>query len=65
MSYVKIVKQIRETLLLSQEELAQKLSVSFATVNRWETARTEPSIKAKRKIQELCEKNNISTKENS
>ena len=31
-----IIKEIRSYLKLSQSELAEALSVSFATVNRWE-----------------------------
>jgi len=37
------VREIRKQLSLSQEELAQTLGVSFATVNRWENGKTTPS----------------------
>ena len=43
MDYRKIVKQLREKMLLSQEEMAKKLGVSFATVN---TLVVESSVKA-------------------
>ena len=33
-----MIKEIRFRLNLSQSELAEKLGVSFATVNRWEKA---------------------------
>lgn len=59
MDYSTLLKDIREKLLLTQTELAEKLGVSFASVNRWENSRTEPTIKAKRKIRELCLKNKI------
>lgn len=36
MDYSKIVKQLRGKILLSQQEMAKELGVSFATVNRWE-----------------------------
>lgn len=65
MNYENVIKQIRETLFLSQEALAKKLGVSFATVNRWETGKRTPSITAKRKIKELCEQNKITFKENN
>ena len=34
--------KIRQNLSLSQEELAEKLGVSFATVNRWENGHSSP-----------------------
>lgn len=46
-------------MMVSQEELAQIIGVSFATVNRWEMNRTKPSIKAKRKLTPLFIQNNI------
>ena len=36
------IVQIRQNLSLSQEELAEKLGVSFATVNRWENGHSSP-----------------------
>ncbi len=37
------VKEVRMVLKLSQEDLAHALGVSFATVNRWENGKTNPS----------------------
>lgn len=34
MNYAEKLKEIREILLLSQDELAKELGVTFATVNR-------------------------------
>ncbi len=59
MNYAVLIKDLRDKLLLTQTELAEELEVSFASVNRWENGRTAPTIKAKRKIRELCKKNNI------
>lgn len=59
MDYQKIVKQLRDKLILSQVELAALLGVSFASINRWETGKHEPTIKIKRKIVALCKENNI------
>ena len=36
------VRALRSRLSLSQEELAARLGVSFATVNRWESGRSKP-----------------------
>ena len=52
--YKFLTKALRTKLILSQEELAKILNVSFASVNRWETGKNSPTIKAKRKIVELC-----------
>jgi DNA-binding transcriptional regulator YiaG len=54
----KHLKSIRQQLGLSQEELAQKLGVSFTSVNRWENGQTKPSKLAKRQIEVLCKKLN-------
>lgn len=59
MDYSVIVKRIRETLLITQVELAEQLGVSFATVNRWEKGHHEPTITDKRKIRDLCLKKRI------
>ncbi len=45
--------KIRKKLNLSQEELATRLEVSFATVNRWENSKTTIRKKAKERIEEL------------
>ena len=50
------IKSIRQQLGLSQEELAQKLGVSFTSVNRWENGQTKPSKLARRQIDILCKK---------
>ena len=47
----KVVKELRNKLNLSQEELAARLGVSFATVNRWENEKIVPRGKARKAIQ--------------
>lgn len=39
----KLIKSIRENLWLSQTEFADKIGVTFATVNRWENGRAIPT----------------------
>lgn len=59
MDYSVIIKRIRETLLITQVELANELGVSFATVNRWEKGHHEPTITQKRKIRDFCKKKRV------
>lgn len=59
MEYQKIIKNLRTKLVLSQQEFAELLGVSFTSVNRWENGKHEPTIKIKRKILSLCKENNI------
>jgi len=47
------VKSLREQLHISQEDLAKELGVSFATVNRWENNRTQPSKLAKKQLEQF------------
>lgn len=54
--FPKRIKSIRQQLGLSQEELAQKLGVSFTSVNRWENGQTKPSKLARRQIDIFCKK---------
>lgn len=59
MNWSKIIKDLRNKMLLSQTELANLLGVSFASINRWENGHNEPTIKIKRKIKELCDREKI------
>lgn len=51
--YGKMIIKLREKMIFTQTEFAQLLGVSFATVNRWETGKHEPTIKMKRKLKAL------------
>ena len=59
MDWSNSIKQLREKMQLSQEELAKELGVSFASVNRYENGRFEPTIKVKRKIKTLLVEYNV------
>lgn len=63
MNYIKAIKDLREKLLISQDELADLLDVSIQTVNRWENGKHEPTIKAKRKLKKLFDDNMINLEE--
>ena len=62
MDYSKIIKELRLKLLLTQTEFAELLGVSFESVNRWENGKNEPTMRIKRKISELLEKNKVEVK---
>src|SRR5665213_3363402 len=49
------LRELRSKLKLSQEELATKLNVSFATVNRWENDKATPQGAARDAISKLLE----------
>ena len=59
MSFAEDIKILRLSAILTQEEFAKEVGVSFATVNRWETGKSKPTIKAMKLIDEYCKKNDI------
>lgn len=65
MTYSEKIKSARENLLMTQEEIAVELGVTPITVCRWETSKTEPSIKAKKAFRDLCERKGLTFGENN
>ena len=63
MTYSEGIKALRLKLLLTQTELADKLGVAFATVNRWERGHHEPTMKEKRKLAPMFRKHGIKVEE--
>ena len=59
MKYAVAIKKLRKKLLLTQSEFAELLGVKLVTVSRWESGKFEPTMRVKRKLKELFEKNNI------
>lgn len=59
MTFGEKVKQVREKLNLSQEELAKELGVSFATINRWEKGHTHPTYETLQRFEKFCSCNGI------
>ncbi|MEG0692093.1 MAG: helix-turn-helix transcriptional regulator [Oscillospiraceae bacterium] len=53
------VKAIRLEMGLSQKELAKKLHISFAAVNRWENGHTKPNLIARYALIELAKQYDI------
>lgn len=59
MIFCNAVKKVREIMGYSQEQLARELDVSFATINRWENGKTEPSRLALKSFVEFCKQNDV------
>ena len=60
MDFPKEIKRIRQRSFLTQQEFANVIGVSFSTVNRWESGRSKPHLKAMKSINTFCVDNNIS-----
>lgn len=59
MSFGTEIKSLRLQLLLSQEDFAKELGVSYSTINRWEREHTKPNYHAMKRIDEYCKLHNI------
>ena len=57
------VHHVRRSLNLTQNKLAQLLGVSFATINRWENSKNEPSKIAQKMFYDFCDSNFINIEE--
>jgi len=51
----KLVKGLRERLGLTQEQFAQKVGVTFGSVNRWENGKRRPQPFLVRRLLEIKE----------
>lgn len=54
--FSELIKEVRKQLGLSQEDVARELGVSFATINRWENAKTVPFRLARNQFDMFCTK---------
>lgn len=54
-----LIRNIRNYVGLSQEEFAERLGVTFATINRWENDRAKPARLAQEMLYEFCREMNI------
>lgn len=59
MEFSKFCLETRLKLNLSQEMLARKLDVSFATINRWENGKTLPQKLTLYRFEKFCKENDI------
>ena len=53
------IKLLRKRCLLSQQDFAKELGVSFATINRIESGKSKPTYKTMKLIDDYCKKNAI------
>ena len=58
-TFARQVAELRQQLKWTQQQLAAALGVSFATVNRWENGKTEPSQLARKTFQGLTRKRGV------
>lgn len=59
MKFADGIKELRQKCLLSQADFAKEIGVSFSTVNRWETGKSNPNYKTLKRIDEYCKSNSI------
>ena len=59
MNYAKKIKEYREKVLITQQELAKMLGVGIANVSRWEQGHYEPTMETKRKLKKLFDEAGI------
>jgi len=60
----KLVKELRNKLNLTQEQFAQKVGVTFSTVNNWEKGTRTPHPFLFRKLLEMAEEAGLKNFEN-
>ena len=60
MDFSESIKLIRRKSFMSQERFAEKLGVSYSTVNRWENGKTLPNYATMKLIDSFCKKHSIS-----
>ncbi|RJP24482.1 MAG: helix-turn-helix domain-containing protein [Candidatus Abyssobacteria bacterium SURF_5] len=58
-AFSEMIRELRQRLNLSQEQLASLLNVSFATVNRWESGNVKPQRAQMEAIQKLMDENDL------
>lgn len=56
---IDLIRYIRSSVNMSQQEFADDLRVAFATVNRWENGKTTPPPAAQKAMFEFCFHHNI------
>jgi len=60
MDFSEKIRFVRERLEMSQEDLARELNVSYASIHRWEYAKTKPIKLVRAAFDDFCNKRGIS-----
>lgn len=55
----KLIKAIRQSAEMNQEQFAKALGTTALSINRWENGKTQPNKMAQTQLFEFCKKNNI------
>lgn len=55
----KLIKTIRQSAGMNQEQFAKALGTTSLSVNRWENGKTQPNKMAQTQLFEFCKKNNM------
>lgn len=55
----KLIKTIRQSAGMNQEQFARALGTTALSINRWENGKTQPNKMAQTQLFEFCKKNNI------
>lgn len=55
----KLIKTIRQSARMNQEQFAKALGITALSINRWENGKTQPNKMAQTQLFEFCKRNNI------
>lgn len=55
----KLIKTIRQSAGMNQEQFAKALGTTTVSINRWENGKTQPNKMAQKQLFEFCKRNNI------
>ena len=59
MNWAENIKRLRDKMLITQNELADLVRVSIASINRYENGKFVPTMNVKRKLKDLFKEHGI------
>lgn len=59
----RLIREIRERLNVSQDDMAKMIGTSYATVNRWENGHSRPGKAAQLRLNDICREKGINLEE--